>query len=257
MDIDPKIVELMNADIDGEISEEGRATLTAHLDNDPEAKSLYEELAGLCAELDGLEIVAPPPHLSHAITAAIAPERQPESSAAFIGNLFGNTSFRHAVAFAAGVVLTYAFVSSNRISDHTFDDITDLVGTISRPDSNAAQERIETISLTGSEIAGTVSLRRSGALMVLDFDLMAEGPVQVVAAFDDPDIWFNGFAQLEGDGTRVAVETGRVTLTMEGQRRYAVYLHNASRSSAIISLRFYSSGDLVFEQALTFGEATD
>jgi len=75
-----------------------------------------------------------------------------------------------------------------------------------------------------------------------------------VAAFADPDIWFNGFAQLESAGTSVAAENGRVTVHMEGQRRYALYLNNSGQEAASVNLRFYANGQLVYEDDLVFGE---
>jgi len=41
---------------------------------------------------------------------------------------------------------------------------------------------------------------------------------------------------------------------MEGQRRYALYLNNNSRSAATLSLRFYADGVLIHQHELNYGE---
>ena len=122
------------------------------------------------------------------------------------------------------------------------------------PETPTAFSDEDTVLLTLNEIAGTSDLHRAGSIMILDFDLVSQGPVEIVAGFANPDIWFNGFAQLESEGTSVAAETGQVTLRMDGQRRYAVYLRNPSRTAATIKLSFYTNGTLLHEDELTFGE---
>jgi len=52
----------------------------------------------------------------------------------------------------------------------------------------------------------------------------------------------------------VAAQSGQVTVRMEGQRRYAVYLHNTGQNAGTVSLRFLSSGQLLYEGTLSFGE---
>jgi len=108
------------------------------------------------------------------------------------------------------------------------------------------------LQLSLNELAGSVSLLSAGQLMILDFDLASTQPIEIVARFDNRDIWFNGFAQLQSTGTTVAAATGQVTVRMDGQRRYAVYLHNSGGTDATVSLDFYSSGALLHEGKLKF-----
>ena len=67
MAIDPKFVDLINAEIDRGISAKDRALLEEHLAQDPDARALRDELSGLCAELDAVESIPPPAHLKHVI----------------------------------------------------------------------------------------------------------------------------------------------------------------------------------------------
>jgi hypothetical protein len=74
--------------------------------------------------------------------------------------------------------------------------------------------------------------------------------MDVIAGFAKANVWFNGFAQLESSDTSVAAEPGRVTITMNGKRRYALYLHDPSGKLSVIDLQFVSSGKIVHEARL-------
>ena len=260
MTVAAEIIDLINAGIDGEISDEDRAALDEHLANDPEAQAYHLELTSLCTELDTMESKAPPARLKHVILNTVPrtkTAKQDSGGTAWIvmlSTLFGGSVARYAMSFAVGAVLTLAFISSDRISRQALDDVGGLVGTISQPDSSTLQPGEDGFRLNLNEIAGSVQLSRSGAMMILDFDLAAPGPIEIVTSFADRDIWFNGFAQLESNGTTIAADVGSVTVRMEGQRRYALYLNNNSRSAATLSLRFYADGVLIHQHELNYGE---
>ena len=260
MAIDPKFVDLINAEIDGEISAEDRILLEEHIAQDPDTRALRDELSDFCAKLDAVESILPPADLRRVILNTVSPKIVSQTTSGgghwrvMMGTLFGSSVQRYAMSFAAGAVLTYTFISSDQISRQALDDVTGLVGTISQPEFTGEKSGEDSIRLTLNEVAGSVHLNKVGSIMILDFDLASQGPIEIVASFSDRNIWFNGFAQLESNGTTIAAEAGQVTVRMEGQRRYAVYLNNDSRSAATISLRFYSGGMLIHEDELRFGD---
>jgi len=253
MAIEHKYVELINAGIDGEISAGQRAELERFLQDSAEGRQLQSDLTKLCDRLDTIEELSPPPHLKHVILDSVKPREKAMKSTNIWQSIFAAQSVRIASAFAFGVILTATIISSDQISRNAFDDVTGLVGTISSTTSGDPVPGKHRISVSRREIAGTVKLQRAGQIMVIDFDLYSSRPIEIVADFADPDIWFNGFAQLESTGTSVSAEAGRVTLMMEGRRRYALYLHNASGAEATVNLSFFASGTLIQEEVLQFG----
>lgn len=253
MAIAPEKLELMHAVIDGEADESEREALQALLASDEEARAAHDELAELASMLNAVEAIPPPEELRYQILDACVPKTREPESGSFWLFLWSAPIVRYAGAFAAGAVLASVFISSDRISRSAFDDVTGLVGTISQPvEGEYADGRL---TLSQNEIAGTVVSRREGPLMVIDFDLVSSGPVEIVADFSRGDIWFNGFAQLENPGTSVLADVGKVTLQMDGKRRYAVYLYNGSAGPATVNLKFFSRGRLLAEEDLQFGEA--
>lgn len=246
MTIEQNYTDLMNADIDGEISDAGKSELMAYLAESAEGRELYEQLSSLCDSLNSGELVSPPPHMRHVIMNSVKPTRPKQDS---LQMLLAMPTLRYAMMFAVGVFLTLSLVKSGQMSDSAFDDVTGLVGTISEP---IGADLASSITVDNVEIAGKVSLRSTGSMLILDFDLTARGPVEIQADYTDRTIWFNGFGQLESSGTTISAEQGHIKLGMEGKRRYAVYLHNEGGRGTTVSLRFVSNGTVIHEATLEY-----
>ena len=252
MTIETRYFELIQADIDDEIDAAGKAELEDFLAESEEGRAVYGELETLCRSLDKMPEVEPPQHLRHVLMNQ-APAKAPVQPApGFLQRLFSGPALGYVGVFAAGVALTLALVDSDQISRGAFDDVTGLVGTIA--DSKFTAPEHGTISVDESEVAGTVTLRSTGPLLIVDFDLSARQPVEIIAGYSDKTIWFNGFAQLESSGTTIAAETGAVTLKMDGKRRYAVYLNNPGMRPATIDLRFVANEQVIHEAQLSYSE---
>jgi hypothetical protein len=252
MTIDPKYFELIQADIDGEIDDAGKDELENFLAESEEGRAVYEELETLCRSLDGLPSIEPPPHLRHVLMNQAPARSAPRPEPGLLQRLFSGPLLGYVGVFVAGVALTLALVDSSQISRGAFDDVTGLVGTVANPGLSAPEH--DTISIDESEVAGTVTLRNTGPLLIVDFDLSAQQPVEIVAGYSDKTIWFNGFAQLESTGTSIAAETGAVTLQMDGKRRYALYLNNPGMRPATIDLQFKAGDQVIHEAELSFSQ---
>ncbi|MGI9223551.1 MAG: hypothetical protein ACR2QX_03670 [Woeseiaceae bacterium] len=253
MTIDPKYFELIQAAIDDEIDSAGKAELDAFLAESEEGRAVYEELATLCQSLDGMPEINPPAHLKHVLL-NMAPARSAQGPApGALRRLFAGPTLGYIGMFAAGAALTLALVDSGQISRDAFDDVTGLVGTIANTEFVVPEHGV--VSVDKSEVAGTVTLRSTGPILIVDFDLSAREPVEIFAGYSDKSIWFNGFAQLESSGTSVAAESGAVTLQMDGKRRYAIYLNNPGQRPATIKLQFMAGGEVIHEAQLIYGAA--
>ena len=128
--------------------------------------------------------------------------------------------------------------------------MTGLVGTVASTES--VGPALSSISLHESEVSGTVNLRNTGPMLVLDFDLATQGEVEVLAKYSDRSIWFSGFAQTESDGMNVAASEGQVSVQISGKRRYAVFLNNPDGRPATIQMQFLANGELIHEENLDY-----
>ena len=252
MAIDPNIVELINADIDGEISPADKDTLQTLMAESPEAQAMHAELSGLSSSLDELPDLDAPPYLIHTIMAEI-PKPEPQGRRGdFLRGLFAAPALRYAAMFVAGSVLTLALVNSDQVSERAFSDVTGLVGTISS--EVPVGPGIQTLQIDRTEVAGHVTLRNSGPLLIVDFDLVSNGPIEIVASYSDQSVWFNGFAQLESPGASISAESGRISMKIDGKRRYALYLHNAGDRNVSINVRFMSDGEVVYDTDIQYSQ---
>jgi hypothetical protein len=253
MTIEQNYFELIQATIDGEIDSADKEMLDAFLEESEEGRAVYRELLALCQSLDGMPQIDPPPHLRHSLMNVAPSKSAARPSPGVLQRLFSGPALGYVGVFAAGVILTLALLDSGQISRGAFDDVTGLVGTIT--DSEFVVPEHESISVERSEVAGTVTLRSAGPILIVDFDLSARQPVEILAGYSDKSIWFNGFAQLESSGTSVAAEEGSVRLRMDGNRRYALYLNNPGQRPATISLQFMAGGQIIHEARLRYREA--
>lgn len=251
MTIEQQYIELMNADIDGEISETEKVKLDAFLAESAEGRALHADLSELGQSLDAVEQLQPPPFLRQRIMNSLPQQKRTGN---FVQDLLAMPVLRYAASFVAGAFLAMSIVGSNTISETAFDDMGSLVGTMTDPATLGPAA--DSVDITSNEIAGTVSLRSAGSMLVLDFDLVSGDEVEIVADYTDKSIWFNGFAQLESSGTSVSAETGRVTLQMQGKRRYAVFLQNNSDRQTRIDLKFLSGNQILHESTLNYAGAS-
>ena len=250
MAIDPNIVELINADIDGEISPADKDTLEAMMAESPEAQAMHAELSGLSSSLDDLPDLDAPPYLIHTIMAKIPKPALQDRRGDFLRGLFAAPALRYAAMFVAGSVLTLSLVSSDQISGRAFNDVTGLVGTISS--EVPVGPGIQTMQIDRTDVAGHITVRSSGPLLIVDFDLVSNGPIDIVASYSDQSVWFNGFAQLESPGASISAESGRISMKINGKRRYSLYLHNAGDRNVSINLRFMSDGEVVYDTDIQY-----
>lgn len=248
MAIDPNIIELINADIDGEISRAERQKLEAILDADPEARAMHVELSGLASSLGTLPDLIPPPHLRHTIMASAPKPSQERVS--ILRSLVATPPLRYAATFAAGAILALSLVSSDRASDSAFNDVAPLVGTISAEIPGGPG--VQVADINRPEVAGRVSLRGSGQMLIVDFDLVASGPVEIVASYAGQMVWFNGFAQLESPGAAILAEPGQATMQIDGKRRYALFLRNGGGRDVEINLQFRSAGEIFYDTDMRY-----
>lgn len=251
MAIDPNIVELINADIDGEISPADKDTLRAMMAESPDAQAMHAELSGLSSSMDELPDLDAPPYLIHTIMAEI-PKPESQNRSNFLQGLFAAPALRYAAMFVAGSVLTLSLVSSDQVSERAFSDVTGLVGTISS--EMPVGPGIQTMQIDRTDVAGQITLRSSGPLLIVDFDLVSNGPIDIVASYTDQSVWFNGFAQLESPGASISAESGRISMKIDGKRRYALYLHNAGDRNVSINLRFMSDGEVVYDTDIQYAQ---
>lgn len=177
--IEEKYIELIQADVDGELPDERRAELSSYLLAHPEAQALRAELVTIARALDRIAPAEPPADLRERILARLPPA----SRTARHGGGGGSSSHLRWAAAIAGATLLGAIVFRLASDGGSTVDVSNLSGTMASPDA-AAPAPLDQAVVELNEVRGTVSLLGSPNAQIVEFDVAVKGPVEVVVERD-------------------------------------------------------------------------
>jgi hypothetical protein len=218
---DSELQELLNAEIDGALDGPQRGELARRLLADPEARALREEFRRLCAALDAVEDVEPPPLLRESILAAL-PQSTPKREQSWWSTPRVRYAAMILLVLAAGAVV-YETVHGPKPST------TEVMGTMGPAGETTI---LDAVRLDGGPVAGRVSLYRDRAGLGLKFELSASAPVDVLIAGDGRTLRVEGVGLQDKPeqgkpggaltvglpGFRMGGETITLTLLMDGRQ---------------------------------------
>jgi hypothetical protein len=248
--ISERSMELINADIDGELSQAEQSELEAVLESSSEARAMNAELLKLNNLMSSLPDEQPPQDLNSQILQNIKlpSQRSPFSLAGLLSSFQPATA---GLAFAAGLLLTVGFyeLSSDRLGP---GDSASMVGTMVAGQGGGPEFMKNDMKLKGDGFSGTISLRESAGLYVLNFDLDSENRTEVEVGLDGTGFAFGGFAEVQGDANKVfesvTMSGGALRVVNQGHQQFAVFLREdgagKSAQSESISIDFSSTDQL-------------
>ena len=102
--IEERHIELIHAELDGELTAEQRAELSRLLLANPEARAFRDQLSRLFGELAKLEDAAPPAELSASVLGALRIPAGPEPSQIRGRAWYAAPAFRYAAVFVGGLL---------------------------------------------------------------------------------------------------------------------------------------------------------
>ena len=165
-------IELIHAEIDGELDAQQRAELSRHLLSDPDIRALRDDLRGLCAALDATAQAEPPPDLQDSILAAL-----PVGNSRSEGRLTA-LNWRHAAAAACLVAVGGVLFFSLRGQT---PPATDVAGTLA---ASSTVVTLDTAAIRAGPLSGQVTLIREDDRLAVRFELTSSAPVDAVIASD-------------------------------------------------------------------------
>lgn len=198
--VDPAQLALIHAEIDGELNDRQRAELSRCLLADPALRALRDQIRQLCAALDAVAEVEPPPQLRADILAAL-----PQMPARRGGMARPVVQWRYA-ALLAGVLLTGTIVF--RVLDFGQQPaVNEMAGTLADPSAGVT---LDMVQLPQGAVSGRISLIREGTGLGLALDLAASAPVDVLIAGEGRSLRVNGLGPLGNHGA------GPTTIALPG-----------------------------------------
>lgn len=250
-------IELIHADLDGEISAEDQDELHALIQGDAGLATLRDELRKLNDVLGRVDAVDAPPELRSRILAAIHPARE-RHQAPVRGHARPRRRvlpawpapalFRYAAAAVFGAAVVAVGLTVSDLSSKGPAANEDLVGTMTSHRVPGAPGR--GFVLDNPSISGSVGASVQNGLVVVDFDLAATQPVEIVADYGQTGLSFSGFAQFEEASASVESAQGRVRFVQQDAHKYAVFFRPSGQGSGAIDFQFLADGKLIHEEAL-------
>jgi hypothetical protein len=211
-----RLQELVQADLDGELSATERGELARLLLRDPDARRLHQEFRKTDELLRGVPKAEPPPGLRAAILAAPALSGRPADPGH--RHHHGWSHYRVAAAILGGLLIvgiSYLVRDGNSPG-------TDLQGSLSAAGRTRATGLVAPQDQLSMRAAGgevTASLWRDGERLSLELDSSTTIPCEVIARIDGAATTFvgnSGDAQLTAmsDQVTVRLATGSQTVVL-------------------------------------------
>jgi hypothetical protein len=185
--IEDRHVELIHAELDGELTPEQRAELSHVLLANPETRAIRGQLARLFGALEKLEDEAPPPGFSDSVLAAIG--ITPASAQSARRSWYTAPAFRYAAVFV-GALIVSAVVLGPGARDTTRPDVSELVGTIGGHGAGR-DAPIDRIALELPQVSGAINSYELDGQLVVELDLKAGQPVEIAATYAGQTVHFS------------------------------------------------------------------
>jgi len=247
--VDQYTIQLINKNIDGEISDAEKAELDRLLITSPASAQLNEELLAVTRHLDEVREINPPSHLQATIERQVRlpvnAVKNPSRSAAW----FGASWFRTGLALAAGVVLTVGVyeMGSGPIPGK---DNSSLVGTIAKKANQGSL--LDSIQLNTVNLDGQLKLYNNDDLLTLDLKLNSAASTGVVINFADRGLQFDAASSENLVVDNLVSEDGIVSFDSEGEQHFTIGFKriSAEEAPAPLQVSFYADQLLIEEAEL-------
>jgi hypothetical protein len=258
--VNDKYMELMNRSIDGLLSSDEQAELENYLKAHPEARQQYENLKRVSEVLKKTPGVKPPLDMKQNIMDNIRSREESigEKRGFFeiIVNTFRNRlSWRYSYAFSAGILfgIVVMAVSMSITEAPTPLDPSQVSGTLMPAELPKDGSVLDSKEFSIGAVSGTLSIRQSGNLVILETDIDSEEETSIRVFFDSADLSFAGIWQPEYFRGSFDRKESHLDLLHQGKGKY--YLLFINRLAAVSKLTFeIKSGNLSHNVILSTGQ---
>lgn len=257
-------MELINADIDGELSAQEQKELEVVLNSSPEAVTFRLELLELNNAFRNMPDLDPPPALARNILDQVQlPAKQKPLH--FPGFFAGLNPVASGLAFAAGLVVAVVMYETGS-RQMTQQDTISMVGTMVASDQvnipvegDTAPGQGDRLMLDLDGLSGTVSLNLSENTQVLEFTLNSNVAIEIEIDLEEAGLMVIGFAQDDrGDGSFIdtlELLGGTMRVVNQGRHHFVVFLRQSSdlkNHGKDIRIGFLQDGQRVYEGTLGY-----
>jgi hypothetical protein len=248
-------IELINAGVDGELSDARQQELKTLLDDSEEARNYYSEVEQLADTLNRLPALELPVEIHGKIVDGIdLPARSSRASIFRFGEM--PSFLRYGMATAV-VLLLAVGLYGNREELAAPGDVADMVGTITRGGPHTNIKVLDTFSFERKGASAQISLEERNGSYLLDVRMDADRTLEFHADFSGDSLGFEAFAQMQSHLDSMHFADNSIRVTGTGEQRFVVMLRREADATAYsktgIRLNFSSEGDLIQEGVIEPG----
>lgn len=185
--IEERYIELIHAELDGELTSEQRAELSRVLLANPGARALRDQLVRVFGALEKLEKVPPPPGLSDSVLMALGVSPTPARAGG--RPWYSGPAFRYAAVFVGGLLVS-ALILGPEVHRSAGPDVSELVGTIGGQGAGR-ESPIDRIALDLPQVSGAINSYELDGQLVVELDLKANQPVEIAATHAGQTVHFS------------------------------------------------------------------
>lgn len=243
--------DLVNREIDGELSAEDRAELRQCLDQDPRLAASREDMLRLSEMLNEIPPAEPPEALKVNIMSAVAARRaRPKeivlSPRSRFETFLSRLGLDHPYSFAAGALAGVALLVIVLIlNPGSFPgDKNELTGTIVPKHQGDDVDILDRRTIDVRGASGSVELARAGSEVRMRLNLESEAAVGAVVRVDTNQLVTISFAPYQAGWSQITVEPGEFRIDHEGSNQYDLILRQLGTEATTIYFALLSEGAL-------------
>lgn len=245
-----RILELINAGIDGELSTSELSEFQQILDQSAEARSLQASWQALATTISGLPQRDPPDELRKNILEKVQLPGKRQKTYRFSAT---SPVTGYGLAIAAGLVMIVGIYQFGP-RQSTPEDISRMTGTIAQQPTRGHAIDVDSLDIELEMVSGKVSLQGSDNEFILEFDLSTTQALEVVVELSDSGLEFSGFRGQDNSAGEANVTDGTIRVSIDSDQQFAVYLRRSGDNPGVepahIITEIYSDGARVHQGIL-------
>ena len=218
--------ELVNREIDRELTPPEQAELENCLNNHPQWGIRRDELVKLTELMSGSEEADVPPDMKEKILRAL-PDRRPRRSGVMvfrsrISGLQSRFNLRYAYAFAGGIMVGAGLLAMvMRTGPALFPtDNGNLTGAIVLDSQSEKSVRLNLVTIDREGASGNIDVAVSERLVKMRLVIDSDRPVELTVEFEPDAMVVVGFDRSGSDNKPVSVDEHNIRLLHTGTGRY-------------------------------------
>jgi hypothetical protein len=252
--MEPRLIELINAEIDGVNTDDETRELQAYLEGDAGARQYKEALAAIVAAVESVPTRPVPHALEKRILEAVPFGHPPHAGAGrrvarWFDAWLPTPRLRYAAAVAVGILVggvLFAGLSGLRGGRGE----SNLWGTMRTIDEADGFRELGATGIDLEDVKGQVRLHESGGTLLAEVSLQSGAEIDWVLQYDPDDLNFEGFRQL-GQGTpKIASNGSETRLHHTGENKYHLFFTEKEGRVAPLKVKIFSSQGLLYENQI-------